>query len=72
MLTLKKSSSCTDLIFTSQPNIFLNPGVHSSIHADCHYQNAFVKFDLKMDYPVYHNIRSEALYHQEADAIPIR
>ena len=34
--TLETSSSCIDLIFTSQPNMVVNLGVHCSLHANCH------------------------------------
>ena len=45
---LRISSSCIDLIFTSQPNMVVNSGVHSSLHANCHHQIVFAKFDLKV------------------------
>ena len=32
------SSSCTDLIFTNQPNLTVNSGVHASLHPNCHHQ----------------------------------
>ena len=48
---LGKSSSCIDLIFTFQPNMVVNSGVHSSLHANCHHQIIFAKLDLKMYYP---------------------
>ena len=32
------SSSCIDLIFTSQNNLITNSGVHSSLHSNCHHQ----------------------------------
>ena len=31
------SSSCIDLIFTSQPNLFMESGGHSSLHPNCHH-----------------------------------
>ena len=46
-----KSSSSIDLIFTSQPNMIVNSGVHSSVHANCHHQIVFGKFDLKTYFP---------------------
>ena len=48
---LEKSSSCIDLIFTSQPNMVVNSGVHSSLHANCHHQIVFAKFGLKVYHP---------------------
>ena len=41
------SSSCKDLIFTSQLNMVVNSGVYSSLHANCHHQFVFAEFDLK-------------------------
>ena len=32
------SSSCIDLIFTNQPNLSVNPGVHAPLHPNFHYQ----------------------------------
>ena len=32
------SKSCIDLIFTDQPNLFLESGVHPSLHEQCHHQ----------------------------------
>ena len=34
---LESSLSCIDLIFTSQPNLEMNSGVHSSLHPNCHH-----------------------------------
>ena len=35
---LNNSSSCINLIFTTQPNLVMKSGVHSSLHAKCYYQ----------------------------------
>ena len=45
------SSSCIDLIFTSQPNLVMESGVHSSLHPNCHHQIVFAKINLKNYYP---------------------
>ena len=45
------SSSCIDLIFTSQPNLVMESGVHSSLHPNCHHQIVFAKINLKIYYP---------------------
>ena len=45
------SSSCIDLIFTSQPNLVMESGVHSSLHPNCHHQIVFAKISLKIYYP---------------------
>ena len=44
-------SSCIDLIFTSQPNLVMESGVHSSLHPNCHHQITYAKFNLKVYYP---------------------
>ena len=45
------SSSCTDLIFMSQPNLIIESGVHSSLHSNCHHQIIFAKFNIEILYP---------------------
>ena len=45
------SSSCIDLIFTSQPNFITDSGVHSSLHSNCHHQIVLAKFNLHIVYP---------------------
>ena len=35
--------SCIDLILTNQPNIFLEAGVHPSLHEFCHHQIVYGK-----------------------------
>ena len=39
---LNNSSSCINLIFTSQPNLVIKSGAHSSLHANCHHQKHFI------------------------------
>ena len=48
---LDNSKSCIDLIFTSQPNMIMDCGVHPSLHSNCHHQIIYTKFDLKVFYP---------------------
>ena len=48
---LDNSRSCIDLIFTSQPNMVIDSGVHASLHANCHHKIIYAKFDLKIIYP---------------------
>ena len=49
---LCSSSSCIDLVFTSQPNLVLESGVQPSLHLNCHhFQLVFAKFDLSIYYP---------------------
>ena len=42
----RQSSSCIDLIFTDQPNLSVNSGIHTSLHLNCHQQIVQSKFDL--------------------------
>ena len=48
---LNNSSSCIDLILTSQPNLVIESGVHSSLHPNYHHQITYVKFNLNFLYP---------------------
>ena len=47
---LNSSSSCIGLIFTSQPNLVMESGIHSSLHSNCHHQIPFDKFNLSIFY----------------------
>ena len=53
MHILPNSSSCIDLIFTSQPNMVIESGIRSSLYSSCHHQIVFAKFSLKIFYPPY-------------------
>ena len=33
-----ESTSCIDLILTDQPNLFIDTGIHPSLHEQCHQQ----------------------------------
>ena len=48
---LENSSSRIDLIFTTQPNMVLESGVHHSLCQNCHHQIIIGKFNLKVYYP---------------------
>ena len=48
---LNDSLSCIDLIFTSQPDLVMESGVHSSLHQNCHHQLIYAKVNLKVSYP---------------------
>ena len=67
---LQSSSSCIDLILTSQSNIAVESVVHSSIHPNCHHELAFAHCNLKIGYlPPY----SRELWHyKEANAYLIK
>ena len=49
------SSSCIDimfdLIFTDQPNLAADSGVHPSLRVKCHHQIIHCKFNLMIVYP---------------------
>ena len=45
------SSTCINLIFTSQSNLIIEPSVHPSLHPNCHHQIAYVKFNLQIHFP---------------------
>ena len=51
---LPNSFSCTDLIFTNQPNLETESGVYPSLHPKCRHQIVFAKLNLKVEYtPLY-------------------
>ena len=39
-------SSCTDVIFVSQPNLVVESGFQSSLYQNCHHQIVFARFNL--------------------------
>ena len=45
------SSSCIDLIFTDQPNLSVNSGVHASLHPNCDHQIVHSRYNLNIYYP---------------------
>ena len=40
------SKSCIDLIFTNHPNLFIESGVHPSLHEQCHHQIVYGKLSV--------------------------
>ena len=58
------SSACNDLIFKTHPNLVMESGVHSSVHANCHYHITFVKFNLEIHYVLPYE--REVWYYQKA------
>ena len=48
---MPQSSSCIDLIFTDQPNLLVDSGVHPSLHSNCHHQITYCKLDINIKYP---------------------
>ena len=47
---LANSSSCIDFIFTDQPNLVTDCGIHPSLHPNCHHQIIYCKLNLKIVY----------------------
>ena len=47
---LANSSSCIDLIFTDQPSLIADCGIHPSCHPNCHHQIVYCKLYLKIVY----------------------
>ena len=41
-------SFCIDSVFSNQPNLSVNSGVHISLHPNCHHQIVRVKFNLNI------------------------
>ena len=67
---LNSSSSCIDLIFTLQPNLVMESGIHSSLHSNCHHQIVFTKFSLSIFYPPPYKIT--VWYYERANTELIR
>ena len=67
---LESSSSCIDLIFTAQPNLITEPGVHLTLHPNFHHQIIFAKFNLEIHYPPPYF--REVWHYQEANTDLIR
>ena len=51
---LNSSFSCIDLIFSSQPNLVMESGAHSSLHPNCHRQAVFPKINCSILYPLHY------------------
>ena len=58
------------MIFTSQPNLIMESGVHSLLHENCHHQITYAKFNLKIYYPPPH--KREVWHYQKANVENIR
>ena len=48
---LENSSSCIDLIFSNQPNVIMDSGVHLTLHSKCDLEKIYSKLNLKIEYP---------------------
>ena len=53
----RNSSSSIDLIFPDQPNMYVNYGVHASLHPNCHQQIVHENFNLHITNPHHINVR---------------
>ena len=64
------SKSCIDLIFTDQPNLFIESGVHPSLHEQCHHQIVYGKLSVSnITLPPY---TRKIWYYDKADFVAIR
>ena len=64
------SKSCIDLIFTDQPNLIIESGVHPSLHEQCHHQIVFGKLSVSnIALPPY---TRKIWYYDKADFVAIR
>ena len=48
---LESSASCINLVFTTQPSVVMDSGVHLSLHEKCHHQIIYSNLKLKIVYP---------------------
>ena len=55
----RNSFSCIDLIFTDQPSLVTNNGVHTSFYSSCHHQIMHFTFNLNIVYPLHNNVYFE-------------
>ena len=63
------SRSCIDLIFTDQPNLIIESGVHPSLHEQCHHQIIYGKMSVSnIALPPY---TRRIWYYDKADIIGI-
>ena len=67
---IKELISCIDLIFTSQPSLVMELGVHLSLHSNSHHQIIYAKFNLKIHYPPPYE--REIWHYQKANIDQIR
>ena len=70
--SLPNSLSCIDLIFTDQSNlvVYIDNGVHHSLHPNCHHQIVFCKFNLMIEYPPPYEPLVWDYKHSDENAIP--
>ena len=61
---------CIDLIFTTQPNLVMESGVHSSLRSNCYHRIKFATFNLNIHYPPPY--KREVWHYQKASIDQIR
>ena len=66
---LSNSSSCIDLLFTSQPNLVIESGVHYSLHESSHHQLVHAQFNMKVWYPPPYEREIRNYQHANIDQI---
>ena len=64
------SKSCIDVIFTDQPNLFFETGVHPSLHAQCHHHIIYGELSIRNITPPPY--RRQVWYYDSADVLAIR
>ena len=64
-----ESKSCIDLIFTDQPNLIINSGVHPSLHNQCHHHIVYGKLSVSNMAPPSYTRR--IWHYRKADFINI-
>ena len=67
--SMGSSRSCIDLVCTDQPNVFLETGVHPSLHEQCHHQIIHGKLAMNNSSPASHNRRVWFYYRANVSAI---
>ena len=68
--TIGQSKSCIDLIFTDQPNLFIESGVHPSLHEQSYHQIVHGKLSVKNYAPSSYS--RKLWYNDRADFLAIR
>ena len=64
------SKSCIDLIFTDQPNLVIESGVHPSLHEQCHHQIVYGK--LSVSYVKLPPYKRRMWYYHKANCAAIK
>ena len=65
-----QSKSCIDLILTDQPNMFIESGIHPSLHQQCHYQIIYGTLSIRNPAPPPYT--RKLWFYAKADFISIR